>query len=288
MVDIARRGWQLFEPVHDVVYFAPGMRELTDAAGLRGFFMAYFAMRAAPLGAADADLVTATFFGFHPTRVERAIPEAWRRLTAAEALHLRMRWVDVGMRRVLGDAVVESREVREAAELAWDAAQACEVAGRPLGAANRALARPDEPHLALWQATTTLREHRGDGHIAALVSRGVSPAQSHLLKAAAGEADATVLQEGRGFPPEEWAAARDELVAIGWLDEAGALTAAGAHARADVEQATDTAARTPWRTLGEERGERLLELLSPHTAAVLAAGIVPQPSPVGLVADRAV
>ena len=38
--------------------------------------------------------------------------------------------------------------------------------GRPLFAANRDVDAPPDPVAALWQAATTLREHRGDGHVA--------------------------------------------------------------------------------------------------------------------------
>jgi hypothetical protein len=279
---LARRAWELLEPVHDVVYFAPGLRDCTDAAGLRGFFMAYFAMRAAPLGAVNAETVAATFFGFHRSRVERAIPEAWRRITPEAALELRADWVDSALRRVLGETVVDSRAVGEAAKLAWTAAQACDVAGRPLAAGNQALGRPAAPHLVLWQAATTIREHRGDGHIAVLVSHGVSPVQAHLLKAAAGEADGEVLREGRGFPDGEWQAARDQLINAGWLDAAGTLSDTGWAAHRDIERRTDTAAAAPWTALGSARSERLLELIRPLTEAVYRSGIVPQPSPTGL------
>jgi hypothetical protein len=46
----ARAMWTMFEPVHDVTYFAPeALRAFTDA-GLRGYWRGYFAGRAAPLG----------------------------------------------------------------------------------------------------------------------------------------------------------------------------------------------------------------------------------------------
>lgn len=278
----ARRGWELLEPLHDVVYFAPGLRDFTDAAGLRGFFMAYFAMRAAPLGTVNAATVTATFFGFHPNRVQRAIPEAWRRLTPSAALDLRLGWVDRALRRLLGDDVVASDEMREAADLAWIAAQACDIAGRPLAAGNRALPRPDGAHLALWQAATTLREHRGDGHIAVLVGRDISPAQAHVLKAAAGEADGDVLRDGRGFPTDEWDDAAEQLRAAGWLDKSGALTNTGWATHHDIERHTDAAAARPWTTLGSKRAVRLMEVLQPLSRTIERAGIIPQPSPTGL------
>ena len=49
----------------------------------------------------------------------------------------------------------------------------CDVAGRPLFAAHMQLPWPDEPHLVLWHAATLLREHRGDGHVAALLTAGL-------------------------------------------------------------------------------------------------------------------
>jgi hypothetical protein len=278
----ARKGWELLEPVHDVVYFAPGLRDFTDAAGFRGFFMAYFAMRAAPLGTVNADTVTATFFGFHANRVHRAIPEAWRRMTPAATLELRLRWVDRAMRHLLGEAVLASDEMREAANLAWIAAQGCDIAGRPLAAGNRALPRPDDAHLALWQAATTLREHRGDGHVAVLVARGISPAQAHMVKAAAGEADGNVLRDGRGFPADEWDDAAEQLRTAGWLDKSGALSEAGWATHRDIERHTDMAATTPWTTLGRQRSARLQDLLRPLTRMIERSGIIPQPSPTGL------
>lgn len=279
----ARRAWTYLEPVHDVVYFAPGLRDTTDAAGLRGFWMAYFAMRAAPLGAVGVDVVTAVFYGFHRERVARAIPEAWERLSPQRVLTLRAEWVRTALRRVLGENVLTDPAVADAADIAWAAAQACDCAGRPLAAANQALPRPAAPALALWQAATTLREHRGDGHNAVLLARGIGPAAAHLIKAGAGEADARVQQEGRGFPPDEWASAVAELRTAGLLAADGTLTAAGRCQHAAIEEQTDAAAAAPWQAIGDTACERLLRLLEPLTGAVERSGILPVPSPTGLV-----
>src|SRR3712207_8632978 len=40
--------------------------------------------------------------------------------------------------------------------------------------------------ISVWQSLTTLREHRGDGHNAALLQRGISGVGAHVLAAAAG------------------------------------------------------------------------------------------------------
>ena len=69
--------WTLFEPIHAVTYFAPQARSAYEKAGLRGFWRGYFAGRAAPLGAAGAAVVTASFFNFAPAFVARAVPGVW-------------------------------------------------------------------------------------------------------------------------------------------------------------------------------------------------------------------
>jgi len=57
----ARRLWRVLEPYHAVTYFAPEAHQAFKDVGLRGFWMGYFAGRAAPLGAVGpgvADPVT--------------------------------------------------------------------------------------------------------------------------------------------------------------------------------------------------------------------------------------
>jgi hypothetical protein len=62
----ARLMWTLFEPVHNVSYFAPEPRATFEQAGLRGYWRGYFAGRSAPLGTVAAAPVVAAFFSFAP------------------------------------------------------------------------------------------------------------------------------------------------------------------------------------------------------------------------------
>ncbi|GLZ52696.1 hypothetical protein Acsp07_23130 [Actinomycetospora sp. NBRC 106378] len=264
MEHVARRMWRLFEPVHALIYFAPGSLRDTGDLG-PSFWSRYVAQRAAPLGPVPAAVVTAAFGGFAPDRITDAL--AGVAVPPEVALERRLRGIDMAFRELGG--LPDDGSLQEAADLAWEAAQAGEDAGRVLGAANRALPRPGEPHLALWQATTTLREHRGDGHLAALAVHGVSPVGSHVLKVLAGESPERDLRLGRRLPDDAWAAA----VARWSPDEAAALHAA-------VEDATDRAAAGPWTALGPERTARLAELLEPLTA--ICWTVVPSPNPVGL------
>jgi hypothetical protein len=273
----ARRLWQWLEPVHALVYFSPRSREQAAALGLRGFWMGYFAFRAAPLGPVGPAVVTSVFYGFHRSRVERALPDAWSYASVDQALAAREAAVDAA----IGD--LGDHPLAEAADLAWTAALAAGTAGRPLAAANQVLPRPAGDRVALWQALTILREHRGDGHNAVLVTRGIAPAEAHLVKAAAGEADGEVLRSGRGIPVEEWEAARAGLIDRGLLAEGGGLTDLGRAERDAIEAATDAAAEQPWAALGEAGTGRLVELLRPLSTAVLDTGLVPVPNPVGMV-----
>src|SRR5580658_1263845 len=72
-----RRLWHRLEHLHAVTYFAPECREAHARAGLKGFWMGYFASRAAPLGPVGPGIVEALFFNFAPAMVRRAIPDAW-------------------------------------------------------------------------------------------------------------------------------------------------------------------------------------------------------------------
>ena len=276
----ARRMWVLYEPVHALTYFAPAA--LAAAAGLgTSFWARYVAQRAAPLGDVPTAVVVAAFGGFAPDRIADARAGIAPDVTPTAALAVRLAAIDAAFAELPDrpDAAV----VAEAADLAREAAQACDDAGRVLGAANRALPRPTAPHLALWQATTTLREHRGDGHLAALAVHGVGPVASHVLKVAAGESPGRDLRMGRRVPDAAWSAELARLAGRGLVtgpDDEPALTPDGAALHAAVEDATDHAAAGPWEALGPERTERLAALLEPVAAA--ARTVVPALNPIGV------
>ncbi|MGR7026017.1 SCO6745 family protein [Geodermatophilus sp. URMC 62] len=276
----ARRLWALGEPFHALTYFADETRTAGEAVGLSGFWSVYFALRAAPLGPVGPEVVTATFYNFAPGFVARRVPEVWSSVTPAAALEARLAGVDAAVRRVLGEWAALA-EAAEAAELAGVAARAVDQPGRPLAAANAGLDPPTEPHLALWQALTTLREHRGDGHTAALLGREVSGAAAHVLAAAAGRTDREWLQRARGWDDEAWAAAAEELSGRGWLD-GEELSAEGLAMVTAIEADTDRLALGPWRALGDTGCDRLAELLAPLRRAVVTAGLFPDRNPIGV------
>jgi hypothetical protein len=277
----ARDAWTTLEPYHAMIYFVPEARAAFTALGLKGYWMGYFASRSAPLGAASARLVTATFYNFHPRMVARSIPDAWSIATPESVLTARYESADAALRRLLG-AHINTPELAEAAALAREATEGCDIAGRPLFAAHTTLAWPAEPHLALWHATTLLREFRGDGHIAALLAAGLDGCEAHLTLAGTGKVSRQAIQTLRGWTDEEWDAAQARLHAQGLLDKDGKLTEQGHSLRQAIEDQTDLLALPPWQHLGTERYSRLLQLVRPLSARIFEQGGFPQQNPLGL------
>ncbi|MFE6187947.1 hypothetical protein ACFQ6U_26335 [Streptomyces sp. NPDC056465] len=278
----ARRVWHLLEPLHAVFYYAPEVFEEAAALGYstQERWPSYFAWRAAPLGAAGAERVTAVFHSFSPVTVARHVPSGWDVADPEKVLAARTRAVDRAYRVLFGD-LADGPDLAAAAALARRAAEAADVTGRPLAAANAALPWPDDPLPVLWQAATILREHRGDGHVAALVGAGLDPVESLVSFAAVGAARPEVFAS-RGWTPAEWGAARGRLAARGLLAEDGTATAAGRTLRAEVERRTDEEASGPWAALGPGERERLVELLGPLWVEAIGSGLLPSETTLGI------
>lgn len=262
----ARRLWLAIEPIHAVTYFDQSCRDAADELGMQGFWMGYFGFRAAPLGPVGPAPVEAIFAGFRPAWVARALPDAWTYASPAQCLTARAQSAAVALRRVgVGDA-----DADRAAALLSPIVASLVVTGRPLAAANVVLPLPDDPVERLWQLTTTLREHRGDTHVAAIATCGLSGLDAHLLHVAAGEAK----WGSRGWTDEERAAAEERLRSDGLLAADGSLAPDGVAMRAEVERRTDQGACTA------DDVDALVDELRPLTRA--AETVLWYPNPIGL------
>lgn len=277
---LTRRLWTVAETYHAVTYFSPRVTEAWEAAGMTGFWRGYFAGRAAPLGPVPAAVVTATFHNFHPAMVARAVPDVWVRIAPADAVAVRVTGAVSALDDVLGP--VGDGEA-EAAALARRAAEAATGEGRALFAANSALPWPDGVRAELWHATTLLREHRGDGHVAALLAADVDGCEAQVLAVAAGSMRAERMRLVRGWSEDDWAAAIERMADRGLVEPDGeTLTAAGHDLRTAVEAATDRAAARALAPLGTDGAERLVALLAGPAAAVARSGVISYPNPIGL------
>jgi hypothetical protein len=280
---MARRMWRVFDPIHAVTYFAPECDEDFRACGLKGFWMGYFAGRSAPMGAVQPAVATATFYNFAPRMADRALPDAWGFASPATVLEARLAGLDRAFDRIFG-ADRKGTAVTSAADIARRAAESCTVVGRPLAAANAAQPWPEDPMLVLWQATTVLREHRGDGHVAALVDAGLDGLEAHISFVAAGAVTRGVLQPARGWSDDDWEAAEQRMTERGWLDNAdpAILTPIGTAARQQIEDATDRMAAEPWRRIGAKATDELRGLLKVMAARIAQLGLIPVLNPIGL------
>ena len=276
--EIARRTWQAAEPIHAMVYFVPEAQEEYAALGfdVKGNRAAgYFPARAAAMGAVSVDVVQATFFNFSRLAVEFGMSGAWDVASPQALLDARYRAADRALRRLCGD-LIDDPSVAEAAELARTASTGCVPYGRPLYAANAGLPWPQEPHLQLFHAQTLLREFRGDGHIAALVTEGVSGLEAAVMHVAQGDSwKRSGLQATRAYSDEEWDGAVAGLVDRGWLQPDGSFTEEGRAHRQRVEDLTDQLSMCAYDRIGVDGCDRLRELVTPLARAVIDNGGFP-------------
>src|SRR4051794_38404248 len=181
MNPLARRMFELVEPIGVIPYSADDPNEAMFALGFTDYWDTYFAGRAAPLGASvPAEVIDALFYNFAPGEVARHIPKVWSTTTPEAAVVARRQGCAKALRRILG-ALVDTPEFARAVDLLTKAATSPRPEGRPMYAALRALPMPDDSATRLFHVASLLREHRGDGHIAALMTEGIGGLEAHVL-----------------------------------------------------------------------------------------------------------
>lgn len=264
------------ETLHALGYFVPEVEQEVTALGVRKGRGAYFASRSAAMGRVGPGPVVATFFVFAPSLVERFVPTCWEAASPAQVRAARYRGIDAAYRRLLGNEVLDSPEMAEAAALARNAAAGCTPEGRALYAAHADQAWPEEPHLVLFHALTLIREHRGDGHVAATLTHGLSGLESLVTHTATGTGfTVPAAQATRGWSEEHWQACVAGLADRGLMSPDGTLTDSGMSLRTSIEEATDERGHAPWAMLGAEGTERLRTLGRPWVKQMVAGGVFP-------------
>ena len=264
----ARRIHELLEPLCTVAFFAREPNDALTALGLRdNYWDGYFAARAGSLGPVDPEVVDAAFYSFAPGEVARHIPQVWTMTTPAAALEARLTGCAAALRRTLGSELGASPELARAADLATDAVRGASITGRVLFASLRAQPVPDDPVERLWHAANCLREHRGDGHVAALLTHGIGRSEAHVLLAIDLGMAASDFGRLHHLPAEYVAGVVEGLRERGLVASESAFTESGRQLKAEIELLTDRLALDAYRCLtGAQRAE-LGELLAPLSAA---------------------
>lgn len=269
---VARRLFDLTEPISLVNFFSDEPNESMAELGFSNYWDGYFAGRSAPLGRVPAEVVHAAFYSFADGEVARHIPKVWD-TTTPEAAHVaRERGCVAALRRILGN-LVETPGFARVAELLAKASISAPTEGRVMYAGLRALPMPDEPVARLWQAANMLREHRGDGHIVALVSERIGGTEAHVLSALdMGIYPAESFGRIHHLPQARLIEVMDGLRDRGLLDASGRLTEAGRATKDRIESLTDALAEAPYEGLTPLELDELIALLEPISGRLQASG----------------
>src|SRR5438046_1260118 len=270
MNSMARRMFELVEPIGVIPYSAGEPSEAMFALGFTNYWDTYFAGRAAPLGLAAAEVVDALFYNFAPGEVARHIPKVWRTTTPEAAIAARQTGCVKALRRILGERVGTPAFAR-AAELLIKAATSAPFEGRPMYAALRAIPVPDDVVARLFHAGSLLREHRGDGHIAALMSEGLGGLEAHVLLALDMRTPAASFGRLHHLPTAQIAAVVTGMRDRGLIGDDGWLTEVGAAVKQRVEALTDDLAAGPYQQLEPGELEELVTSLEPLATRLVAA-----------------
>lgn len=231
----ARRLRDALEPVAMHAVWSPGTNAALAGHGY-DFLTGYLTGRSAALGEVPSSVVAAVFAVFEPGLVDALWTEGRGLLPLAELIAIRDRATVASLREVLAGA--DEGELTRVADLLESAAAGLDGTGRVLFSALRAQPPLDDPYGRVWRAADLVREHRGDGHVAASIASGLDPVRMGVLSEVwlgypVGEYSGT-----RAWPQEVQEAGVARLEADGLL-LGGVITEAGRATRDAVEAATD-------------------------------------------------
>ena len=282
MTNVARRIWDVVEPIAANVYFAPevhaayqeiGFDASTRSSGKVHYpdMVAYFTSRGACLGPnVDGHLVASAFGVFKRPMVVAAVADGWRRADQRTVLAARERGGVASLRRLIGD---EPEGLGWATEVLQRMVEAAPGEGRSLFSGLLSLGYPDDPMGAFWRAADLVREHRGDSHIAAWIGADLDACEIGVLTDPWRGQPLKSWVRSRGWTEDELDAACDRLRSRGLLD-GDDLTDVGRRLREGIDDATDRMEGRLVAALGSD-APRLFELLNPWCDLIVADGGYP-------------
>ena len=138
-------------------------------------------------------------------------------------------------------------------------------------AALRTLPVPDEEVARCFHAASLLREHRGDGHIAALMIEGVGRLEAHVLLALAMDMPAEKFGRIHHLPAPQIAVVIEGMRERGLIGADGWLTESGHAVKQRVEAHTDDLAVKPYEILERDEIAELQAALEPLAELLVGA-----------------
>jgi hypothetical protein len=271
MSPLARKMFDLVEPIGVIPYSADEPNEAMFALGFTNYWDTYFAGRAAPLGSSvPAEVVHALFYNFAPGEVARHIPKVWNTTTPEAAIAARQHGCANALRQIIG-GLVDTPGFTRAVELLTKAATSAPLEGRPMYAALRTLPLPRDPVTRPFHAASLLREHRGDGHIVALMAEGIGGLEAHVLSALDIGIPARSFGRIHHLPTMQLTALIDGMKTRGLIKDEATFTPAGRQAKDRVEALTDDLAVVPYEVLNTAELNELIEALEPLARTLTSA-----------------
>jgi hypothetical protein len=287
---IARRIWDVVEPIAGNAYFAPEVHSALAEIGFEGSsrqspdgrieypdMVAYFTSRGACLGPNVSGHLVASAFGvFKRAVVVDAVSEGWTRADQPTVLAARQRGATASLTRLLSH---DAADPAAPADLGWATdvllrmVAAAPGEGRALFSGLLSLGFPDDPIGRFWRAVDLVREHRGDSHVAAWVGADLDATEVGLLTDPWRGQPLKSWVRSRGWTDDELDQACDRLRSRGLLD-GDELTTAGRDLREQIETATDTMETRVVSALGGD-ADRLFALLDHWSDQVVAGGGYP-------------
>ena len=153
----------------------------------------------------------------------------------------------------------------------------CAVEGCGLSGAERAVPAlraipiPEDVVARLFHAASLLREHRGDGHITALMIEGVGGLEAHVLFALDMDMPAERFGRIHHLPAAQLTAVIDGMRNRGLIGDDGWLSDRGRAVKQRVEALTDDLAAKPYERLDPGELDELMTGLEPLAALLVAA-----------------
>ena len=115
----------------------------------------------------------------------------------------------------------------------------------------------------MFHAASLLREHRGDGHIAALMAEGIGGLEAHVLLAVDMGIPARTFGRIHHLPSALLTDLVETMKDRGLIEDEATFTPAGRRVKDRVEALTDELAVVPYEALETAEVEELMAALEP-------------------------
>ncbi|KZE22949.1 SCO6745 family protein [Brevibacterium casei] len=265
---------------HSSIYFSETVGRSFAELGLEPGVEANMAARSAPMGRVTAGVVAGTFSNYSPEFIATIVPRVWDVVSPDVMVSARFDAVSLYFEELFGtrdDIALLTEAATELTTTLTPVRADLDFSGRALAAATADAVDAHTPATAfeaLWDTATVLREFRGDGHVAALVTAGVSGIEALLLDVATGAGfRPRAAQKTRGWSDEAWQSAQESLAEAGLItlgtDERGyplpEITDAGRQLKEEIEILTDGTVTAAWARLSDEQ---IAALMSPSRTLV--------------------